>query len=255
MNEFILTNQYPSLRNKRIVITGGATGIGSDLVRAFASQQARVQFLDIDFENAELLCEELKSSGADVSFLRCDVSSLTQLQDSLKACADSLGGVDVLINNAANDKRHEWDKVTINDWENGLRLNLGSQFFAMQAIVPSMSQGACIINMGSVSWMRRRGGMVAYTSSKAAIHGLTRTMAQELGPMGIRVNSLVPGAIKTPKQDRLVVTPELEKHFLDTQALKFRLIGRDVAAMALFLASDDARGCAGQAFIVDAGIS
>ena len=117
-----------------------------------------------------------------------------------------------------------------------------------------MQSGGTIITTGSVSWMRRRSGMVSYTTSKAAIHCLTRTLAQELGPRGIRVNCVVPGAIVTPKQLAQVVTPELEQHFLDTQALKYRLDAEDVVAMALWLASDDARGCAGQAFIVDGGI-
>ncbi len=261
-----LTNTYPSLANKRILITGGASGIGEIIVRAFAEQKAIVSIIDIDIAAANALKAELKAN--QIYCFECDVSQHAQLQQTIVNAHQLMGGLDVLVNNAANDVRHAWDAVTPEFWADNLALNCGSQFFAMQAAAKLMmakvvaSSGSentslkgSIINLGSVSWMRRRPGMVGYTSSKAAIHGMTRTMAQELGPHGIRVNCVVPGAIKTPKQDRLVVTPELEKQFIDNQALKFRLVSEDVAAMALFLASDDARACAGQAFIVDGGIS
>jgi D-xylose 1-dehydrogenase len=269
-----LTNTYPSLANKRILVTGGANGIGEVIVRAFAEQNAIVSIIDVDIEAANALKAELKANH--IYCFKCDVSQHAQLQQTVINAHQAMGGLDVLINNAANDVRHAWDVVTPEFWANNLALNCGSQFFAMQAAAKLMmandvanvvatdvanpsnentSSKGSIINLGSVSWMRRRAGMVGYTSSKAAIHGMTRTMAQELGPLGIRVNCVVPGAIKTPKQDRLVVTPELEKQFFDNQALKFRLVSEDVAAMALFLASDDARACAGQSFVVDGGIS
>jgi D-xylose 1-dehydrogenase len=261
-----LTNIYPSLENKRVVVTGGASGIGESIVRAFAAQKAIVSIIDIDKHSAQALQTELGKES--VYYFECDVGQPDSLQETINKAHQSMGGLDVLINNAANDVRHNWESVTPEFWKTNLALNCGSQFFAMQAAAKLMigaptnklandaaTSRGCIINLGSVSWMRRRSGMVGYTSSKAAIHGMTRTMAQELGPHGIRVNCLVPGAIKTPKQDRLVLTPELEKHFLDTQALKFRLIGQDIAAMALYLASDDARACSGQAFIVDGGLS
>jgi D-xylose 1-dehydrogenase len=261
-----LTNIYPSLANKRIVVTGGASGIGESIVRAFVAQKAIVSVIDIDQQLAEALQKELGEEK--LHYFECDVGQHDRLQETIIKAHQKMGGLDVLVNNAANDFRHNWDSVTPEFWKTNLALNCGSQFFAMQAaaklmIVDSAKHSAsddinsrgCIINLGSVSWMRRRSGMVGYTSSKAAIHGMTRTMAQELGPHGIRVNCVVPGAIKTPKQDRLVLTPELEKHFLETQALKFRLIGKDIAAMTLYLASNDARACAGQAFIVDGGLS
>ncbi len=265
-----LTNQYPSLKGKRVVVTGGASGIGELIVRAFIEQHASVSIIDIDGHNGELLAVALnsghdKSTPRLVHFFACDVSQHAQLQATILSAHEAMGGIDVLVNNAANDARHSWDSVTPESWSQNLALNCGSQFFAMQAVAKLMIQHnsnnvtthtkGSIVNLGSVSWMRRRSGMVGYTTSKSAINGMTRTMAQELGPEGIRVNCVVPGAIKTPKQDRLVVTPDLEKHFMDTQALKFRLISQDVAAMVLFLASDDARGCAGQSFIVDAGLS
>jgi D-xylose 1-dehydrogenase len=261
-----LLNTYPSLTNKRVLITGGASGIGAAMAQAFIEQNAVVSIIDLDSESAGNLKTELKTQ--QLFFFNCDVSQHLNLQQTIESAHQTMGGLDILINNAANDVRHNWESVTPEYWANNLALNCGSQFFAMQAAAklmmadsaknvasdPTITAG-CIINLGSVSWMRRRSGMVAYTSSKAAIHGMTRTMAQELGPHGIRVNCIVPGAIKTPKQDRLILTPDLEKQFLDNQALKFRLVGQDVAAMALFLASDDARGCAGQSFVVDGGIS
>ena len=146
-------------------------------------------------------------------------------------------------------------ELTPEFWNNNQAINLRPQIFGAQAAARLMQSGGSIITTGSVSWMRRRPGFVSYTTSKAAIHGFTRTLAQELGPRGIRVNCVVPGAIQTAKQMAQVVTPQLEQEFLDNQALKFRLDADDVVAMTLFLASDDSRGCAGQAFIVDGGIT
>jgi D-xylose 1-dehydrogenase len=259
----MLTNSYPSLAHKRVIVTGGASGIGESIVRAFIDQNSVVSIIDIDDASAQALQSTLGQSS--LYYFNCDVSQHLLLQKTIEQAHNTMGGLDIVINNAANDARHTWESVTPVMWETNLALNLGSQFFAMQAAAKLMLNNkpmtkesetkGTIINLGSVSWMRRRAGMVGYTSSKAGIHGMTRTMAQELGPLGIRVNCVVPGAIKTPKQDRLVVTPELEKHFIDTQALKFRLLGDDVAAMTLFLASEDSRACAGQSFIVDGGIS
>jgi D-xylose 1-dehydrogenase len=248
-----LTNQYPSLKEKRVVITGGATGIGAELVSQFVAQGSKVVILDRD-EKAGLA--HANETGSH--FLFADVSQHENLIDVIQEASNRLGGLDCLVNNAANDLRHTWDQVTPDFWRKSLETNLGSQFFAMQTagkIMQTQATKGCIVNLGSVSWLRKRPGMVAYTSSKAGIYGMTRTMAQELGSLGIRVNSVVPGAIKTPKQDQLVVTPNVEQEFLNNQALKFRLLPPDVAAMVLFLASDDARACSGQSFIVDGGIS
>jgi D-xylose 1-dehydrogenase len=250
-----LTARYPSLQGKRVFITGGATGIGATLVEAFAYQGARVAFVDIDMENGERLQRSL-SATSTVHVERCDVRDVAALQASIGKVGAMWGGLDVLVNNAANDVRHDYKTVTPEYWDNNHAINLRPQFFAMQAAAPFMAAGGggSIITMSSVSFMRRRKGFVGYTTAKAAIIGLTRTMAQELGGDGIRVNCVVPGAIKTPKQTAQVVTPQLEQDFLDNQALKFRLDAEDVAAMVLFLAADDSRGCAGQAFLVDGGI-
>jgi NAD(P)-dependent dehydrogenase (short-subunit alcohol dehydrogenase family) len=163
----------------------------------------------------------------------------------------------VLINNAARDDRHKLADVTPEFWDDSLATNLRHHFFAAQAVAPEMGRagGGAIINLGSVSWMRGRAGLAAYTASKAAIHGLTRTLARELGPLDIRVNSIVPGAIATARQKALWVSPDEERAILDAQCLKFRLSEDDVARTALFLASDEARGVTGQNLIVDGGLA
>ncbi len=249
-----LSNLYPSLRGKHVFITGGATGIGAALVENFVAQKANVSFLDIDDASANALLSRLNANEPP-RYWHCDIRDVAALQTVIAEAASARGDqLDVYIGNAANDVRHAFDELTPEFWDNNQSINLRPQVFGAQAAARAMQNGGSIITTGSVSWMRRRPGMVSYTTSKAAIHGLTRTLAQELGPRGIRVNCIVPGAIVTPKQLAMVITPELEKQFLDNQALKFRLDADDVVAMALWLASDDARGCAGQAFIVDGGI-
>lgn len=252
------TNLYPSLRGKHVFITGGATGIGATLVESFVAQGALVSFLDIDDDAAAALRARLNAKER-LRYWHCDIRDVAALQAAIAAAAKSHDGrLDVYIGNAANDVRHKFDELTPEYWDNNIAINLRPQVFGAQAAAQAMTTaatGGAIIMMGSVSWMRRRPGFVSYTTSKAAIHGLTRTLAQELGARSIRVNCVVPGAIRTPKQMAQVVTPQLEQEFLDAQALKFRLDAEDVAAMTLFLASDDSRGCSGQAFIVDGGIS
>jgi D-xylose 1-dehydrogenase len=248
-----LTASYPSLENKRVFITGGASGIGASLVTHFIKQGARVYFIDIDDAAANALVQSLNAQK-NLVYTHCDIREISALKEAICAAGMAWGGLDVLINNAANDVRHDYREVTPEYWDNNHAINLRPQFFGMQAAAPFMPSGASIITMSSVSFMRRRTGFVGYTTAKAGIIGLTRTMAQELGAQGIRVNCVVPGAIKTDKQMAQVVTPALEQSFIDNQALKFRLDADDVAAMVLFLASDDARGCSGQAFLVDGGI-
>jgi D-xylose 1-dehydrogenase len=244
-----LTNLYPSLSGKHVFITGGATGIGAALVENFVAQNARVSFIDIDDEAAHGLKARLNVAER-LRYWHCDIRDVAALQAAITAA----GRLDVYVGNAANDARHKFDELTPEFWDNNQAINLRSQVFGAQAAARVMQPGGSIITTGSVSWMRRRAGFVSYTTSKAAIHGFTRTLAQELGPRGIRVNCVVPGAIRTDKQMAQVVTPQLEQEFIDNQALKFRLDADDVVAMTLFLASDDSRGCAGQAFIVDGGI-
>jgi len=246
--------QYTSLKDKVVVITGGASGIGEGLVRAFVSQQARVFFLDFSREQGEALARELNST-----FLFCDVTDLAQL----KACFDDIqqqaGHVDILVNNAGSDDHHNIEDLTEEYFDNRINVNLRHQLFAIQYVTEGMAKngGGSIINMGSINWMRGRPGRVCYSLSKAAIHGFTRTLAQELGERNIRVNSLVPGAIRTPKQDAMwqQLDPAAAGQFVELQALKFRLDASHVARMALFLGSDESSGCTGQDFIVDAGLT
>ncbi len=240
--------RYASLAGRGVLITGGASGIGAEMVKAFVAQGARVSFIDIDD------AEAAKSQGA--RYLHCDVTDIAGLRAAV-AQVEAAGPIDVLINNAARDDRHAMETVEPEGWRRTLALNLDHQFFATQAVRDGMiaRQRGAIIMMGSVSWMRSRPGMVGYTTAKAAINGLTKTLARELGPHGIRVNCIVPGAVRTPRQDALWRTPEVERDIAAAQALKVDLNGSHVARMALFLASDEAGGSTGANFLVDAGIS
>jgi NAD(P)-dependent dehydrogenase (short-subunit alcohol dehydrogenase family) len=246
---------YRSLLGRGIVVTGGASGIGAAMVEAFAAQGARVDFLDIDEEAARALLSEF--DGKPVRYHRCDVTDIASLRRTIAAIEDESGPIHALVNNAARDDRHAFASVEPGYWDDNLAVNLNHQFFATQAVAPAMAKrgAGSIIMFGSVAWMRGRPGLVAYTTAKAAINGLTRTLARELGESGVRVNCIVPGAIVTERQAKLWRTPALEQEFLDRQALKFRLDASHVARMALFLASDEAAGCTAQNFIVDAGIT
>ncbi|MCS3770379.1 NAD(P)-dependent dehydrogenase (short-subunit alcohol dehydrogenase family) [Aeromonas hydrophila] len=245
---------YHSIADKVAVITGGASGIGEELVRAFVSQGAKVAFLDFDKTAGEALAREL-----DCLFLFCDVTNLDLLKTCFATIEQQLGSVDILVNNAGSDDHHKLEDLTEEYFDNRININLRHQLFAIQAVLPGMERksSGSIINMGSINWMRGRPGRVCYSLSKAAIHGFTRTLAQELGARGIRVNSLVPGAISTPKQNAMWATlePAAVNQFVELQALKFRLDGSHCARMALFLGSDESNGCTGQDFIVDAGLT
>jgi NAD(P)-dependent dehydrogenase (short-subunit alcohol dehydrogenase family) len=247
------TVRYGSLDGRNVLLTGGASGIGAELVRAFVAQGACVTFLDIDDEAAARLTAE-----QDAVYRHCDLCDIAALRAAIAATEADTGGIDVLVNNAGNDERHDLFNVEPGYWNDCLARNLNHQFFATQAVARGMierARGGAIILLGSVSWMRGRPGMVGYTTAKAAINGLTRTLARELGAHGIRVNCLVPGAILTERQQARWLTPELNQQFLDLQALKFRLDASHVARMALFLASDEAVGCTGANFVVDAGLT
>jgi NAD(P)-dependent dehydrogenase (short-subunit alcohol dehydrogenase family) len=244
--------RYRSLQNRSVVITGGASGIGEEMVKAFVSQGARVAFLDIDDERGEAVASE---TGA--SFHACDLTDIVSLRAVLACIEDEQDGIDALVNNAGKDDRHALADVEPDDWRRALSINLDHQFFATQAVSKRMGEAGrgSIIMLGSISWMRGRPGMVGYTTAKAAINGMTRTLARELGPSGIRVNCIVPGAIITERQEKLWLTPELNHQFIQLQALKFRLDASHVARLALFLASDESAGCTGANFIVDAGLT
>lgn len=246
--------QYKSIEGKVAVITGGASGIGEELVRAYVAQGAKVAFLDYDKEAGAKLAEEL-----GCMFLFCDVTDTALLKECFVKVAAELGDVDILVNNAGSDDHHTIDDISEEYFDNRIAINLRHQVFAIQSVIDGMAKkgAGSIINLGSINWMRGRPGRVCYSMSKAAIHGFTRTLAQELGERGIRVNSLVPGAIRTPKQDAMwaKLDPAAVNQFVELQALKFRLDGSHCARLALFLGSDESCGCTGQDFIVDAGLT
>ena len=243
---------YPSLKGKTVFITGGASGIGAAFVEAFHQQGAKVAFVDIAKEAGEKLAGRL---GSDLWFGHCDVTDTPALQAAIATAAKALGPISILINNAAHDERHTFEEMTPDYWDDRIAVNLKHQFFASQAVAPMMKEagGGAIINLGSTSWMIGLGGMVAYTASKSAVTGLTRSLARDLGPFNIRVNTLLPGWIMTERQLSLWLTPEGEKTLMQSQCLKRKLYPEDMAKVALFLASDEAGACTNQDFIADGG--
>ncbi|WP_158743959.1 SDR family NAD(P)-dependent oxidoreductase [Acidisphaera sp. L21] len=247
---------YPSLNNRAVLITGGATGIGAALVEHFAAQGARVGFIDLAEAEGISLADRLATAGHPrPAFRHADLCDIAALRAAIASIAAETGDPTVLVNNAAHDERHAIADVTPEYWDGRLAVNLRHQFFAVQAVVPGMRAGGggSIINMGSLSWRVGQGGMPAYTASKAAVEGMSRGLARDLGPDKIRVNTLVPGWIMTERQRALWLTPEAEARLMQDQALKERLYPADIARMALWLAADDSRMCTGQAWVVDGG--
>lgn len=247
--------RYPSLEGKRVVITGGGSGIGAGLVEAFVRQHARVAFVDIAEAPSRALVEQVSAeAGAAPLFEPVDLCDVAALARTLARFEDALGGVDILINNAASDDRHAIEDVTPAAWDDRMAVNLRHQFFAAQAVVPAMKRagGGVILNLGSISWHLGLPDLVLYQTAKAAIEGLTRALARDLGRDGIRVNTIVPGNVETPRQKKWY-TPEGEAEIVAAQCLDGRIQPTDVAALALFLASDDARMCTGHDYWVDAG--
>ena len=241
---------YPSLKDKRVLVTGGASGIGALTVAAFADQGAKVAFLDRD---AEASAQVSQATGA--SHALCDLRDISAMQTAIESVAEELGAFDVLVNNAARDDRHDWRDVTPEYWDERMQNNLRHMFFAIQTVAPGMIEAGhgSIINLGSNSWMEAGGGFPAYATAKSAVHGLTRTMARDLGDHRIRVNTVVPGWIMTERQKELWVTPEsIEKHRA-RQCLPDLIDPIYVARMVLFLASDDAAMCTANNFMVEAG--
>jgi NAD(P)-dependent dehydrogenase (short-subunit alcohol dehydrogenase family) len=247
---------YPSLRDRAVMITGGGSGIGAAMVNLFATQASRVAFVDIGDEPARTLVNSLAGRSAHAPyFVHCDLTDIHALRAAVKDIETRLGGIQVLVNNAANDDRHSSAEVTPEYWDNRMNVNLRHQFFATQAVAPGMKAagGGSIINMSSIAWMIPSTGIPVYVAAKAAVMGLTRTMARELGSSGIRVNSVLPGAINTERQIRLWRTPEYDEEVLGRQCLKRKLMPDDVARLVLFLAADDSSGITSQAHIVDGG--
>jgi NAD(P)-dependent dehydrogenase (short-subunit alcohol dehydrogenase family) len=243
---------YPSLNGKTVFMTGGASGIGAEIVRAFADQGASVGFLDIDAEGAA----EMKSNTpGTVDYEICDLRDIEALKAGFAALKSRLGSAHVLVNNAARDDRHDWTTVTPDYWDERQATNLRHMFFAIQTVAPDMiaAGGGSIINMGSNSWWEAGGGFPAYATAKAAVHGLTRTMARDLGRHRIRVNTVVPGWIMTERQKSLWATPEALEKQRQRQCLPDLIDPVYVARMVVFLASDDAAMCSANNYMVEAG--
>jgi NAD(P)-dependent dehydrogenase (short-subunit alcohol dehydrogenase family) len=246
---------YPSLAGRSVLVTGGATGIGACLVEQFARQGARVGFVDIADEPAQALVQQLAGAKHAPVYVRADITDTNALLAAIGRIREACGPIEALLNNAANDKRHSIAETTPESWDAGIAVNLKHQFFAAQACARDMqaARGGSIVNFGSVSWMLKQGGMPVYTTSKAAVQGLTRSLARDLGKYGIRVNTLVPGWVMTEKQVRLWLTDEGRAEIARGQCINRQLMPEHIARMALFLAADDSAMCTAQDFVVDGG--
>ena len=247
---------YGSLKGKVVVVTGGASGIGEAIVDAFVQQGSRVLFLDIQDQAANSLMKRLRRPGGILpEYFHCDLTNTAELQGVVEKILQSVAVIDILVNNAGNDKRHEIEEVTSEFWDWCMQINLKHQFFMAQAVLPGMRRAkrGSIINMSSIGWVIPSTGIPVYVTAKAAIVGMTRTLAHEVGADGIRVNCVMPGAIGTEKQRRLVYTEEYKKEIMDRQALKRDIQPEEVAKLVLFLASDESLAITNQSFIIDAG--
>jgi len=246
---------YHDLADKCVVVTGGGSGIGAEMVSAFAGQGAKVYFLDIAEEASRALEQALHEAAFPPVFIPCNMADLDAVGAAFARIAQEAGPVDILINNCANDDRHKVGDVTPEYWESRMAVNLRHQFFCAQAVAEGMQAkgGGAILNLGSISWHLALPNLTLYMTAKAAIEGLTRGLARDLGVHGIRVNCIIPGAVRTPRQQQLWHTPEEEEKILAGQCLRERIDVEDVAALALFLASDNASRCTGRDYFVDAG--
>jgi len=245
---------YPSLAGKRVIVSGGASGIGEGIVEGFVRQGSAVAFVDLLDEAGEALVGRFADAAIAPVFVSCDIRNCEDYGAKIGKLIDRLGGCDALINNAANDDRHTLDEITPEYWDERMAVNLKHQFFAAKAVVPAMKAagGGSIVNLGSISWHLGLSDLTVYQVAKAAIEGLTSSLARELGRDNIRVNTIVPGNVQTPRQMKWY-TPEGEAEIVAAQCLDGRIQPADIAAMAMFLASDDARYCTAHNYWVDAG--
>jgi NAD(P)-dependent dehydrogenase (short-subunit alcohol dehydrogenase family) len=246
---------YPDLRDKVVLVTGGGSGIGEAIVRRFAGQGSRTALIDIQADASRALAGELAASGATVHFEHADLTDITALRAAIGRVRERFGPVEILVNNAAHDERHATLEVTPEYWDERIAVNLKHQFFAAKNVAVDMKAagGGSIINFGSVSWKLKQGGMPVYTTSKSAVQGLTRSLARDLGPHHIRVNTLVPGWVMTDKQIRLWLDEQGKQDIARGQCINQPLLPAHIASMALFLAADDSAMCTAQDFIVDGG--
>ena len=250
-----MTAIYPDLAGKVVLVTGGASGIGAAIARVFARQKSTLVFFDINEEAGMGLSRELSGQGLAAYFQRVDLTDIPALRAGVADACKAHGPTAILINNAAHDERHPTEEVTPEYWDDRIAVNLKHQFFAAQAVLPSMKaagQGV-IINFGSTSWMVGQGGMAAYTASKSGVIGLTRSLARDYGLFNIRVNAIAPGWIMTERQIEKWLTPESEAELMRRQCLKRKLTPDELANFTVFLASDDASACTAQHYVVDGG--
>ena len=253
-NNFAL---YPSLIDRTVFVTGGADGIGSAIVEQFARQGSRVAFVDKSVEYAHATIRRCVDAGAVHSplFYEVDLLDIAALRAACAAAVDALDGVTVLVNNAANDDRHDWETMTPEYFDDRINTNLRHYFFAIQALAPQMIDAALgsIINIGSSSYLMKEDMFPGYAIAKSAVEGITRTMAHTFGPHGVRVNTVMPGWVPTERQLAKWWTPEGEQQTMDDQAIKRRIMPDEFAQMVLFLAADDGAACTAQQFLVDGG--
>ena len=247
---------YPSLRGRSVFITGGGSGIGACLTESFARQGCLVAFIDYAEEPSQALVRKIEKDGLPQPWYRkTDVTDVAALQSAIRDAAKDLGDFHVLINNVANDDRHNLMDVTPEYYDGRIAVNQRPAFFAIQAVVPGMKKmgGGSIINFGSNSYGAKGRVFPVYTTAKSSVIGLTRGLAAELGEHRIRINVITPGWVMTQRQIEKWLTPEGELDIQRNQVLPDKVRPEDIAPMALFLASDDARACSAQEFIVDAG--
>ena len=250
--------KYFDLKNKRVFISGGGSGIGATIVEHFCEQNSEVYFIDIDIKASKELINNIKQKKLRTpNFIECNILDIKKLQNTIQEIINKKGPIHCLINSAANDDRHTTEQVDEKYWENRMGINLKHYFFAAQAVVKGMKKikSGSIVNLSSVSWMLGEGDKVVYETAKSAVVGLTRSFAQEFGKYNIRTNSVIPGSIATKRQIKHWLTPKYKKLILDSQALKRQLKPDDVARLVLFLSSDQSSGCTKQSFVVDAGIA
>ena len=247
---------YPSLKDRAVFVSGGGSGIGASIVEHFAGQGAKVGFVDIDEPASTALVKKISAAGLPAPlFLKADVRDVKAYQAAIAEVAAKRGTITVLINNAARDDRHDLADVTPDFWDERIAVNLRHQFFAIQAVAPGMKAagGGSIVNFSSISYHTMTARLSVYEAAKAAVIGLTRGLARDLGPDKIRLNAITPGWIMTQRQIDLWLTPEAEADLMRAQCLKEKVYPPDIARMALFLASDDSRLISAQNFVVDGG--
>ena len=250
--------KYLDLKDKRVFISGGGSGIGASIVEHFCEQNSEVYFIDIDIKASNKLISSIKKKKLKVpNFIECNILDIKKLQNIIKDIIAKKGPIHCLINSAANDDRHTTDQVDEKYWDNRMNINLKHYFFAAQSVVKGMKKikSGSIVNLSSVSWMLGEGDKVVYETAKSAVVGLTRSFAQEFGKYNIRTNSVMPGSIATERQIKHWLTPKYKKQILDKQALKRQLKPEDVSKLVLFLSSDQSSGCTKQSFVVDGGIT